>query len=147
MKNCKSDCCINQAMELFGDRWTLLIVRDIMFGGKRSFRDLLGSDEKIASNILSARLRKLERFGIIIKTNDIRHKQRALYILSKKGIDLMPILVEIGYWSVNHLPANAKDKLHISSLMAGGRRLMSSMKLQLAHEYNNWLAKVGKKGA
>ena len=113
MKELKSDCPVNQYLEIFGDKWTLLIIRDLMFVGKRYFRELLSSEEGIASNILTDRLNKLEEAGIIIKTDDPNHKQKNIYTLTKSGIDLMPIIVAMSTWSVKHRVVNEKDQAHI----------------------------------
>src|ERR687892_413751 len=92
----RSLCPINLALEVFGDRWTLLIVRDLMFAGKRHFRELLRSEERISSNILADRLSMLLAEGIVTRTEDPDHKQKAIYSLTNKGIALLPILAQIG---------------------------------------------------
>src|SRR5882757_1643762 len=99
MDNHRSHCPVNLTVEVFGDKWSLLILRDIMFEGKRHFREFLNSEEKIASNILTDRLSMLEREDILTKTQDPDHKQKHIYSLTEKGIDLLPLLVEIGAWS------------------------------------------------
>src|ERR1700749_3212161 len=99
MENHRSNCPVNLTMEIFGDKWSLLIVRDIMFAGKRHFRELLQSEEKIATNILTDRLAMLEREGVITKSPDPEHKQKYIYNLTVKGIDLLPLIAEIGAWS------------------------------------------------
>jgi len=81
----KSNCPINLSLEIIGDKWTLIIIRDIMMVGKRSFRELLKSDERIATNILSNRLLMLQEKGIISKKKDISHKQKNIYSLTKNG--------------------------------------------------------------
>ena len=134
MKNCKSYCPINQALEVFGDKWTLLIIRDIMFDGKRYFREMLNSDEKIASNILTDRLNKLEEFGILMKTKDEHHKQKNVYSLTEKGIDLMPVMIDIAHWSTKHREVSDKDRIHVNELVAGGQKLQDKMQGQLREE-------------
>ena len=101
MKNSKrkSDCPINFGLELFGDRWTFLIVRDLMFKGKHYFGEFVNSEEKIATNLLSDRLSMLESENMIFRSKDKNHKQKIIYKLTKKGIDLMPVLIEIIMWS------------------------------------------------
>jgi DNA-binding HxlR family transcriptional regulator len=74
----RSGCPISLALEVFGDRWTLLIIRDLMFAGKRHFRELLQSDERIASNILADRLNMLVEHGIVTRTGDPSHRQKAI---------------------------------------------------------------------
>ena len=76
MGNYRSLCAVNLGLEVFGDKWSLIIIRGMMFEGKRHFRELLQSDEKIASNILTDRLTMLEREGIITKESDTEHKQK-----------------------------------------------------------------------
>ena len=98
----RSDCPINFALELFGDKWTFLIIRDMMFKGKHYYGEFLQSEEKIATNILANRLSLLEQSGIIIKKEDPEHRSKFIYKLSQKGIDLMPILVEVIMWSAKY---------------------------------------------
>ena len=100
----RSGCPVSLGLDIFGDRWTLLIVRDLMFSGKRHFRELLQSEERISSNILADRLKMLLGEGIITKTGDSSHKQKAIYSLSEKGIALLPILIQISSWSYTYRP-------------------------------------------
>lgn len=104
----RSYCPINLSLEIFGDRWTLLVLRDMMFGGKRHFREFLQSDELIASNILAKRLELLVEQGILTKADDPTHKQKAVYSLTEKGIALLPIIVQIGAWGSRYVPAAKK---------------------------------------
>ena len=105
---CRSDCPISFALEIFGDKWSLLIVRDIIFAEKNTYNEFLESDEKIATNILSSRLKMLEEVGIIEKQYDPTRKTRskALYKLTQRGADLIPILVEIMLWSAKQHPVD-----------------------------------------
>jgi DNA-binding HxlR family transcriptional regulator len=96
------------SLEIFGDSWTLLILRDMMFAGKRHFRELLQSDEHISSNILADRLRRLVDHGLLTKTDDPTHKQKAVYSLTEKGIALLPIVVQIGAWGSRYVPDSKK---------------------------------------
>ena len=84
--NHRSGCPINLSLEVFGDKWSLLIIRDMMFGGKRHFRELLRSEEGISSNILADRLRKLLGEGMITRADDPSHKQKAIYSLIERAI-------------------------------------------------------------
>jgi DNA-binding HxlR family transcriptional regulator len=119
----RSGCPINLALEVFGDRWTLLIVRDLMFAGKRHFRELLHSDERIATNILSDRLNMLVDQGIITRSSDPSHKQKALYGLTQRGIDLLPVLAQIGIWSRRYLPVSDELGVTAEALERGGPEL------------------------
>ena len=103
----RSGCPINLAIELFGDRWTLLILRDIVFAGRRHFRELLrGSDEAITSSVLADRLERLVDAGILTRADDPTHKQKAVYSLTDSGVDLVPVLATIGNWGATHCPAD-----------------------------------------
>jgi DNA-binding HxlR family transcriptional regulator len=103
----RSGCPISIALELLGDAWSLLIVRDLMFKDRRTFNDFLTGGEGIASNILADRLRKLEDAGILEKHRDASDARRFVYRLSAKGIDLAPTLVELVVWSARHETTDA----------------------------------------
>jgi DNA-binding HxlR family transcriptional regulator len=98
----RSDCPINIVLEAAGDSWSLLIVRDLMFKERKTFKEFLGADEKIATNILADRLQRLETIGIIMKLRDPGDARRYIYRLTEKGIDLAPILVEMILWAAKH---------------------------------------------
>jgi DNA-binding HxlR family transcriptional regulator len=95
----RSNCPVNFGLETFGDKWSLLIVRDIAFWGKKTYSDFLKSDEGIATNILASRLVQLEEEGILIKTPHQTDKRKDVYALTEKGLGLIPLLVEIVAWS------------------------------------------------
>ena len=90
------------ALEVFGDRWSLLIVRDLMVRAYRTYRDFQRSGEGIASNILADRLRKLETAGIVSREQDEGDARRVNYRLTEKGIDLAPVMLELLIWSARH---------------------------------------------
>lgn len=98
----RSGCPISIALELLGDPWSLLIVRDLMFKGLNRFGDFLDAGEGIASNILADRLDRLERAGILRKRRDALDRRRFVYRLTEKGIALAPVLVELVLWSDAH---------------------------------------------
>lgn len=98
----RSDCPISCSLEIFGDRWSLLIIRDIMLRNKVSFSEFLDSEEKIASNILTSRLRTLEVEKIVAKEVAPNNKSKFIYTLTQKGIDLLPIVIEIMDWGAKH---------------------------------------------
>lgn len=135
MENHRSGCPINLMLEVFGDKWSLIIIRDIMFNGKRYFREILQSEEKIASNILTDRLAMLEREGIISKEDDPTHKQKNIYSLTAKGIDLLPIMVEIGAWGIKHKPVDLKKHKHALDLVKSGKQGQSAVRKQLAKDH------------
>lgn len=95
----RSDCPLNYGLEIFGDKWTLLVIRDLMFFGKRSYGEFLESAEGISTNILADRLTLLEKQKIITRKKSPEHKQKFIYSLTQKGIDLLPIVIAIGLWS------------------------------------------------
>jgi DNA-binding HxlR family transcriptional regulator len=100
-KSRRSGCPVSVSLEIFGDRWSLLIIRDIMVRGKTTFKDFQEAGEKIASNILSARLKSLQRAGIIdAETGE--DARRVHYRLTPKGIDLAPVLLELLIWGARH---------------------------------------------
>jgi DNA-binding HxlR family transcriptional regulator len=100
----RSYCPVNLSLEIFGDAWTLLVLRDMMFSGKRHFRELLQSDERISSNILADRLAWLVEQGMLTKSGDPTHKQKAIYSLTEKAIVLLPVVVQIGAWGSRWVP-------------------------------------------
>lgn len=109
----RSDCPISCSLEIWGDKWSLLIVRDLMFAKQCTYGDFLKSDEKIATNILASRLQTLEGHGIITKLNHPDNKAKVLYKLTQKGIDLLPLMIEINLWAEKYydLPADRKAML------------------------------------
>jgi DNA-binding HxlR family transcriptional regulator len=115
----RSYCPINLSLEIFGDTWSLLILRDMMFSGKRHFRELLESDEHISTNILTDRLKMLVEEGILTKADDPTHKQKALYSLTEKGIALLPIIVQIGAWSSKYVPDSKKLEPRARAMLRG----------------------------
>jgi DNA-binding HxlR family transcriptional regulator len=98
----RSDCPVNFAVEIFGDKWSLLIVRDIVFWGRNTYGAFLKSTEKPATNILADRLARLEREGVVEKKSHSTDKRKEVYSLTEKGLDLIPILLDMAEWSLNH---------------------------------------------
>jgi DNA-binding HxlR family transcriptional regulator len=98
----RSGCPISIALELFGDRWSLLIVRDLMFKGLKTFNEFQNAGEGIATNILTDRLARLEAAGVVAKLPDREDARKYVYRLTPKGIDLAPVLVELVLWSAKH---------------------------------------------
>jgi len=98
----RSDCPVSFALDFFGDKWTLLVIRDLALEQKRFYKDFLGSKEGIATNILSDRLKKLEANGIIRSAVYAKKKTQKEYFLTEKGKDLIPILLEMMAWSFKY---------------------------------------------
>jgi DNA-binding HxlR family transcriptional regulator len=130
----RSGCPINLTLELLGDRWSLLILRDIIFGGARRFRELLRSQESIASNILAERLRMLVEAGLLTRGGDPSHKQKAIYSLTEKAITLLPVFAQIGAWGSRWLPATEALSIRARLMEAGGpplwERFMAELRLE-----------------
>jgi DNA-binding HxlR family transcriptional regulator len=98
----RSGCPVNISLEVFGDRWSLLIVRDLMVRGFTTFQDFVESGEGIATNILADRLKKLQRCGVVTADRDEKDGRRVLYRLTEKGIDLAPVMLELLIWGAQH---------------------------------------------
>lgn len=101
--NKRSDCPLSCSLDVFGDKWSLLIIRDLMFGNKCTYNDFLKSAEGIATNILASRLKGLEENGVIEKSAHPDSKAKILYKLTQKGIDLLPIILEVYIWADKYL--------------------------------------------
>jgi DNA-binding HxlR family transcriptional regulator len=130
-KDHRSECVINRTVEIFGDQWSLLVIRDIIFMNRRHFRELLTkSVEGIASNILADRLQRLVQQGIIVKSHDPSHKQKAIYSLTERGIELLPLLMEMVSWGNQYLPASGLRGL-AKVLVEGGPKLRTEFMAEL----------------
>jgi DNA-binding HxlR family transcriptional regulator len=117
----RSGCPINLTLEVLGDRWSLLVIRDMMFGNRRHFRELLTrSDERIASNILADRLKRLTDAGLITRADDPSHRQKAIYSLTERAIQLVPLLAVMGAWGAQHLAVTPELAVRAQLLEAGG---------------------------
>ena len=132
----RSGCPISLALELLGDRWTLLVIRDLMFADRRYFRELLTrSEEGIASNILADRLKRLVAAGLLTRANDPDHKQKARYSLTEPAIQLVPVIAELGAWGRRHLPADVDLALRARVLRKGGGDLWDDLMDDLRAEH------------
>ncbi|WP_437667572.1 winged helix-turn-helix transcriptional regulator [Sorangium sp. So ce1182] len=128
----RSGCPINLSLEVFGDRWSLIVLRDMMFGGRRHFRELLTrSEEGISSNILADRLKALQESGMITKADDPTHKQKAVYSLTERAIELVPIFAHLGAWGRRHLPASEELSIRAQLLEEGGPALWDRFTAEL----------------
>jgi DNA-binding HxlR family transcriptional regulator len=123
----RSGCPINLTLELLGDRWSLIIIRDIIFGNRRYFRELLTqSEEGIASNILADRLKRFVENGLLTRTDDPDHRQKALYSLTEPAIQLVPLLAQIGAWGRRYMPATRELSVRAQLLEEGGPKLWAA---------------------
>lgn len=131
----RSGCPINLSLEVLGDGWSLLILRDMVFSGKRHFREFLRSEEGISTNILSDRLRKLMEEGMITKSSDPTHKQKAIYSLTEKSIALVPVFAALGAWGSRHLPASEELSVTARVLEEGGPAMWELFMGELREEH------------
>jgi len=106
----RSDCPISSALDIVGDKWSLLIIRDIALSGKNTYNEFLKSEEGIATNILADRLAMLEMAGLLAREGHPESKAKIFYRLTAQGIDLLPVLVEIILWSDKYLPISPQAK-------------------------------------
>ncbi len=135
-ENQRSGCPINLTLEVVGDKWSLIIIRDIIFGGRRHFNELLaGSEEGISSNILADRLKTLLAADILSKADDPTHKQKAIYSLTEKGIELFPILAQMSAWGRKYLPVTEELSIRAELLDGGGPKMWALLmdELREAH--------------
>src|ERR1700736_1583125 len=120
----RSGCPINLTLEGVGDKWSLLIIRDIMFGNRTHYRELLTkSDEGISSNILADRLKTLLEQGIIRREDDPSHKQKGIYSLTERGIELLPILAQMSAWGYKYLAVSEELGIRARLLSEGGPKM------------------------
>jgi DNA-binding HxlR family transcriptional regulator len=131
----RSDCPINFALQIFGDAWSLLIIRDIMFFGKTTYGEFLKSEEGIATNILAARLRHLEEVGIVQKKAHAKDKRKDIYRLTPRGIDLLPLLLEMILWSAKQDPQTAAPPAFVTEIKNHKELFIQKMREKLRKSF------------
>lgn len=109
----RSTCPISTGLEIVGDRWTLLVVRDMMFAGKRHFREFLQSEEGVSSNVLADRLAMLVERGLVTRADDPAHAQKAIYSLTELGISLLPVIASLSQWTQVHFPETRRPEARL----------------------------------
>lgn len=130
----RSGCPINLALEQLGDRWSLIVIRDLMFGNRRTFGELHAqSEEGIASNILSDRLKRLTAAGLITRRPDPHHRQKGVFSLTEPAIQLVPILAQMAAWGRRHTPASHELSVRAELLEDGGPPLWAAFMDELRH--------------
>ena len=123
----RSGCPINLTLEVLGDKWSLLVLRDMIFGGRRHFRELLTrSEEGIASNILADRLKTMLEEGMITRAADPSHKQKAVYSLTEPSIQLVPLMAQMGAWGRRHTPTTPTLAIRAELLEVGGPEMWAA---------------------
>jgi DNA-binding HxlR family transcriptional regulator len=128
----RSGCPINLTLELLGDRWSLIVIRDMMFGNRRRYRELLTqSEEGIASNVLADRLKRLVAAGMLAKAPDPGHKQSAIFSLTEPAIQLVPLLANMGAWGRRHAPVTKELAIRAQLLEEGGPDMWDALMAEL----------------
>ncbi|MBI5771222.1 MAG: helix-turn-helix transcriptional regulator [Verrucomicrobia bacterium] len=137
----RSDCPIANALEVLGDRWTLLIVRDLVFRGFREYGQFLAADEGISTNILSERLERLRCAGVVVRLDHPTDGKKFVYHLSEKGTDLIPLLVELVLWGAKYTPNHAAPAEVLREMRTNPERMIAGLRVALLKE----LAAVSKR--
>ncbi|NOU32119.1 MAG: helix-turn-helix transcriptional regulator [Polyangiaceae bacterium] len=130
----RSGCPINLTLEQLGDRWSLIVIRDLMFGNRRSYGELLaGSEEGIASNVLADRLKRLAASGLVTRRPDPQHQQKGIYSLTEASIQLVPLLAQMGAWGRRHTRSSKELSVRAEILEKGGAPLWNAFMEELRH--------------
>jgi DNA-binding HxlR family transcriptional regulator len=128
----RSDCPISYALDFVGDKWTLIVLRDLMIVRKRYFREFLASDEKIASNILAARLKLLEAAGMLSRRHDPKHGRQVIYEPTGKGLDLLPAMLELVRWAAAYDPKTAAPAKMVRQIAQNRDAVIAGMRAAVA---------------
>ncbi|MCG8038835.1 MAG: helix-turn-helix transcriptional regulator [Candidatus Thiodiazotropha taylori] len=132
----RSDCPISNALDFVGDKWSLLILRDLIFFNKHSYLEFLNSPEKMATNILSSRLEKLEKDGLIAKHVDPNDRRKKVYELTPSGKDMLPIMLEMIVWSSKYDPNIDTPKKLIKRAKNDRENLITELLARIESEQN-----------
>ena len=135
----RSKCPISCSLDIFGDKWSLLIIRDMVIEQKKTFKDFFSSNEKIASNILTSRLKSLEKIGIISKNSVLNNKKTSIYKLTDSGLSLIPILLEMKVWSENNIEFHKKRSEPSSLSIKNKQKNIEEIKSKYLRSFNNIL--------
>lgn len=125
----RSDCPINYAVQTFGDAWSLIILRDLMFTQRRTYGDFFAAEEGISTNILAARLEHLQKVGLVVR-------RESRYALTQKGLDLLPAMLDLIAWSGKHDPKSGAPKAFLRRIERDRAGLLAEMTAQLRDEYD-----------
>jgi DNA-binding HxlR family transcriptional regulator len=132
----RSECPINLAVEVLGDKWTLIVLRDIVFADRRSFRELLDeSEEGIASNILAARLRHLTDIGLLVRESGFYHRQKVRYRLTEPAIELVPVLAALDIWGAHYFSLSRSLSARAEVLEQGGSEVCQALMAELQERH------------
>lgn len=133
----RSHCPINFTLEHFGDKWSLLILRDLMFKGKRHYNEFLEAGEKVSTSVLGDRLKKLEETGIITKGEDAVKKSRIRYSLTEKGIGLLPLLLEMIIWGSQNDVLTESPKAFVTRALNDREAMLAEIRQGLIQDHLN----------
>ncbi len=126
-------CPITYALDTFGDRWSLLIVRDLIMMERKTYGDFLDGGEGFATNILAARLKELVAQGVIKKTRDPENRRSNIYSLTDKGLDLAPVIIDMVYWSARHDPDTKVPKKMLKEIENDRERFIEGIRAGACH--------------
>src|SRR5580693_7351968 len=138
----RSDCPLNASVEMLGDRWSLLIIRDMMLRGSRTYKEFLDCYEGIATNILANRLQKLQDYGIIAAGPDPRDARKVTYLLTPKGIDLAPVLTEMVLWAAAHEDTGNQEL--VKQMQKGKEQFIARVQQRLIEKTSSSTRKQGR---
>ncbi len=127
-KNRQTGCPVTYGLDTFGDRWSLLVIRDMMLHGKNTYGEFLNADEHISTNILADRLKHLEAEGIIEKLQDPENRRSFIYTLTEKGYDLAPVILETIRWSGKHIQLNKERKALLARIETDREGLLADIR-------------------
>ncbi|HEX2100024.1 MAG TPA: helix-turn-helix domain-containing protein [Candidatus Synoicihabitans sp.] len=130
----RSDCPIAGALDLLGDRWSLVIDRDLMFRGFREYGQFLGAGEGISTNILAERLDRLLCAGVIVRTEHPSNGKKYVYRLTEKGVDLAPLMIELALWGSKYVPDNAAPATVIDQMRTAREKVIHQLRGSLLSE-------------
>lgn len=133
----RSTCPINYSVEIFGDKWMLLLLRDIMFNGKNSFLEFRASDEKISSAVLTEKLNILLNEGIVSKVTSPKNASKFLYLITDKGIELVPVMVEILKWGSRYNP-DGGPKTWLDRIKQNKKKAITELQDELRNQSNSY---------
>lgn len=132
----RSGCPINLTLEMLGDRWSLIVIRDVMFGNRRTYGELLAqSEEGIASNVLADRLKRLTSAGLLTRSPDPAHRQKIVYGLTEAAIQLVPLLAHMAAWGLRHTRPSRELSIRAELLEQGGPELWAAFMDELRHSH------------
>ena len=126
--NHRSNCPISCSLDIIGDKWTMIIIRDMMVFNKKTFKDFAQSNEKIASNILSSRLKSLLKHKIIKKEKDPKNKKTNIYKLTNIGLDMAPIIIDLTLWSIKNIENSNLNQINLKKILENRSLAIETMK-------------------